>query len=173
MGDGPGSSSDMGFGKEMMLQSFEKMRVFRPRLLVHGQPDMGQSQIGAAMLQHLEGFHVQSLDVATLISDSARTPEAALIQLFVEAKRHKPSVLYIPGLIHWANTVPDSVRGTMKGLLQDLSPSDPVLLLGVSESPFESIPEDIRRWFGVWKESCVEIPRPNEVSAAMKSRATC
>jgi len=33
---------------------------------------MGQAYIGAAALHHLEGYHVQSLELGTLMSDSTR-----------------------------------------------------------------------------------------------------
>lgn len=33
---------------------------------------MGQGMIGAAALHHLEGVHVQSLDLGTLFGDSTR-----------------------------------------------------------------------------------------------------
>lgn len=63
---------DGGFEQERFSQNFEKLRVFRPRLLVAGKPGMGQNAIGAAVLHHLEGFHIQSLAAANLIGDSTR-----------------------------------------------------------------------------------------------------
>lgn len=56
----------------------ETQRVYRPRLLVHGTAGMGQAFIGAAALHHLEGVHVQSLDLGTLFSDSTRVGHLAL-----------------------------------------------------------------------------------------------
>ncbi len=50
----------------------ESLRVHRPRLLIYGPPGMGQSYLGPAALHHLEGFHVQSLDLGSLLSDSTR-----------------------------------------------------------------------------------------------------
>lgn len=61
-----------GFEHERTMQTFENLRVFRPRLLIAGRSGMGQNFLGSAILQHLEGFHVQSLDLATLVGDSAR-----------------------------------------------------------------------------------------------------
>jgi hypothetical protein len=61
-----------GFEQERVMQTFENLRVFRPRLLIAGRAGMGQNFLGASILQHLEGFHVQSLDLATLVGDSAR-----------------------------------------------------------------------------------------------------
>ena len=63
---------DHGFGRETLQQEFEKSRVFRPRLLIGGEPGMGQSYLGGAILNHFEGLHVQSFDLPTIFSDSAR-----------------------------------------------------------------------------------------------------
>lgn len=80
---------DGGFAREKRMQStsslahwfmnernartaFDTLRVHRPRLLVYGQSGMGQAYVGPAVLQHLEGFHVQSLDYGNLVSDSSR-----------------------------------------------------------------------------------------------------
>lgn len=63
---------DHGFGRETLQQEFEKSRVFRPRLLIGGEPGMGQSYLGGAILNHFEGLHVQSFDLPTIYSDSAR-----------------------------------------------------------------------------------------------------
>lgn len=125
---------------------------------------MGQSYIGAAILHHLEGYHVQSLDLATLVSDSSRTMEAACVQLFVEAKRHKPSILFIPGLLTWVQTVNDTVRMTIKGLLEGLEPSDPILLLAVVDGPLSDLPSDVRSWFGFGKGNRVVMTAPMAVS---------
>lgn len=157
-------AGDRGFGREMLLQSFEAQRVYRPRMLVHGDVGMGQSAVGAALLQHLEGYHVQSLDIGTLLGDSARTPEAAVIQLFVEAKRHKPSVLYIPGIVHWSRSVSDSVKTTFKALLDGLTDADPVMLLGIAEAPLDELDDEVHSWFNFLDDDLVEISRPDDES---------
>lgn len=63
---------DQGFGRETLQQEFEKSRVFRPRLLISGEPGMGQSYLGGGILNHFEGLHVQSFDLPTIYSDSGR-----------------------------------------------------------------------------------------------------
>ncbi|KAE8232962.1 hypothetical protein CF326_g2005 [Tilletia indica] len=151
---------DGGFGRELLLQSFETLRVFKPRVLIHGEEGMGQGIVGAAILHHLEGYHIQPLDIATLLGDSSRSPEAAVIQIFQEAKRHKPSVMYIPSLIHWANSVPEGVRTTLKSLLDSLAPSDPVMLLAVAEEPIAHLRRDVRSWFGFLPSNKYQISRP-------------
>ncbi|BGP44653.1 TAT-binding protein-like protein 7, AAA ATPase [Rhodotorula kratochvilovae] len=149
-----------GFEKEKMMQAFEQLRVFRPRMIICGEPGMGQSYVGAAVLQHLEGFHVQTLDLATLVSDSTRTMEASCVQLFVEAKRHKPSILFIPSLVTWCASVGETVRATIKGLLDGLDPNDPILLLAVVDGHFSEVPPDVRGWFGFVKGNRVVMGKP-------------
>jgi hypothetical protein len=50
----------------------ETLRVYRPRIVIHGPVGMGQNYIGTAALHHLEGYNVQNLDLGTLLSDSTR-----------------------------------------------------------------------------------------------------
>ena len=50
----------------------EKLRVYRPRVVLYGSPGMGQVFVAAAILHHLEGYHVQTLDLGSLLGDSAR-----------------------------------------------------------------------------------------------------
>ena len=69
---------DQGFGRETLQQEFEKSRVFRPRLLIGGEPGMGQAYLGGALLNHFEGLHVQSFDLPTIFSDSARVINSTL-----------------------------------------------------------------------------------------------
>lgn len=134
---------------------------------------MGQSYVGAAILHHLEGFHVQSLDLATLVADSGRSMEAACVQLFVEAKRHKPSILFIPSLLTWCQTVNDTVRSTIKGLLEGLEPSDPILLLAVVDGPLTELPSDVRGWFGFGKGNRVVMTSPGRVSIFFSISSRC
>jgi len=54
----------------LSFAAFETLRVYRPRLLLHGLKGMGQRFFGAALLHHLEGYHVQNLDIATLLGQS-------------------------------------------------------------------------------------------------------
>lgn len=143
------------------MVALDKLRTYRPRLLIYGEQGMGQTYLGPALLHHLEGFHVQSFDIATLMSDSTRTPEAAVVQLFVEAKRHQPSVIFIPSLAQWAHTVSEAARSTTRALLDSIPPSDPVLLLAIVDGPLSMLPVDVRKWFGIGDESRIEIKKPD------------
>ncbi|OJT10605.1 hypothetical protein TRAPUB_12904 [Trametes pubescens] len=147
--------SENALEREIMLQSMETLRIYRPRVVLHGPVGMGQGYVAAAALHHLEGYHIQSLDLGSLMSDSARTPEAAIVQLFVEAKRHQPAVLYIPSLVGWCAAVTESARTTVRAMLDSLAPTDPVLLLAVADGPFSQLPKDVRQWFGPTRENRV------------------
>lgn len=50
----------------------ETLRVYRPRVLLHGPVGMGQGYVAAAALHHLEGYHIQSLDLGSLMGDATR-----------------------------------------------------------------------------------------------------
>lgn len=65
----PYDDEDFGHGREALFEEFERSRTYRPRLLICGSPGMGQSYIGPALLHHLEGVHVQSFDLATVVGD--------------------------------------------------------------------------------------------------------
>ncbi|KAF2764592.1 AAA-domain-containing protein [Teratosphaeria nubilosa] len=157
---------EQGFEREQMQRHFEFARVYRPRLLIHGKPGMGQRYLGAALLAKFEGLHVQSFDMATLMKDSTRSVEAAIVQLFEEVKRHKPSVIYLPEVDVWYRNLSDTALRTFCGLLQGLPPTDPVLVLGVmNREPHEKNDTDRRmlaELFGFSQKNQYPVHRPGE-----------
>ena len=54
--------------------------MYRPRVVIHGPIAMGQGYVGAAVLHHLEGYHVQSLELGTLMGDSTRVSSYFFIE---------------------------------------------------------------------------------------------
>ena len=97
-----------------------------------------------------------------------QSPEAAVVQLFEEAKRHKPSIMYIPNVNIWYDTVGQSVTKLFGTLLRSLPPNDPILVLGVmeleneNERPNEAMLKDL---FAYSKKNIFNLERPGEVSA--------
>ncbi|KAL8986365.1 MAG: hypothetical protein Q9205_000145 [Flavoplaca limonia] len=159
------AEDDIGIGAERMKQEFERSRVFRPRLLLRGLPGMGQQYLAAALLNHVEGMHIQSFDLATLLSDSTRSAEAAIIQLFTEIRRHKPSIIYIPSVDIWFKTVGEAVISTFIGLLRTLAPTDPVMLLGILECGANQVdPRMIQTLFGFSRRNQFEVEQPPNAS---------
>ncbi|WFC96241.1 TAT-binding protein-like protein 7, AAA ATPase [Malassezia brasiliensis] len=156
-------SSDTPAGaleRELLQQSFERTRVYRPRLLVHGEPGMGQAAVAAALLHRLEGYAVQTLSLPTLLGSATETPEAALVQHFHEARRLKPSVVLVPEIDRWATLLPDTTRAAFGALLDTLAPNDPVLLVGVSSVPFFELAPEVRGWFGIVPATRVAVSAP-------------
>ena len=155
------AEDDRGMRAERMQQEFERSRIFRPRLLIKGVPGMGQQYLAGALLNHLEGLHVQAFDLPTLLSDSTRSSEAAIVQLFTEVRRHKPSVIYIPNVNMWYQSVGNGVISMFCGMLRSLAPTDPILLLGVLESEEDTIdPQMLKDLFGYSKKCQFGITRP-------------
>lgn len=173
---------ESGFEKETMQRQFEASRVFRPRLLITGIEGMGQQYLGAALLSKFEGLHVQNFDLPTLLKDSTRvstraaslltasltnvqSPEAAVVQLFEEVKRHKPSVIYIPNINIWWETVAEPAKRTFVGLLRSLPPTDPVLLLGIMEHELgeeePANPQMLRELFGYSRKNQYVLQQPS------------
>ncbi|KAF9987538.1 ATPase AAA domain-containing protein 2B [Mortierella antarctica] len=151
----------------MGYRSFEKLKTFRPRMLIAGERGMGQRYIGPALLHYLEGCTVQQFDLAALMSESSRTPEAACVQFFIEVKRHAPSIIYIPHIDAWWSVVSEAVKATFSNLLDDLSPEDGILFLATSETPLEALPIPIRRWFLSSPKSRIGMSKPSASSRAL------
>jgi ATPase family AAA domain-containing protein 2 len=89
------------------------------------------------------------------------------VQLFAEVKRHKPSVIYLPGVETWYHTLSEAVITTFLGLLRSIPPTDPVLVVGITDIPPDKVnPEMIRDLFGFSKKNTYIIRRPSRVSDA-------
>lgn len=84
------------------------------------------------------------------------------MQLFVEAKRHQPSIIYIPSLLGWCSAVSETSRSTVRAMLDTLSPTEPVLLLALIDGEFSHLPHDVKQWFGHMRENRVAIAAPTE-----------
>ncbi|KAM3509658.1 hypothetical protein MY10362_000452 [Beauveria mimosiformis] len=159
----PYADDDHGFQRETLHQDFERTRVFRPRLLIHSASGMGQNYIAAGILHYLEGVHVQNFDLPSLLADG-RSMEQVIVGLFTEVRRHKPSVIYIPNIDVWYDTLAGTVAlVTFTTMLKSIPPTDPVLLLATAERTKEELaanPNVILDFFGYSRSSRVEIAPP-------------
>lgn len=144
---------DGGFSKQELLRNLENSRICKPHLLICGDQGYGQQYISAAILNYLEGFQVQSLDLGNVFGDSTRTPELSIIQTFIEAKRHQPSIIFIPNIDIWFQVMPFSAKATLTGLLRNLKSTEKVLLLGVSETNVDDLDSEVRIMFGFNNEA--------------------
>ncbi|KTW28488.1 hypothetical protein T552_01748 [Pneumocystis carinii B80] len=148
------------FEYENFLETFEMSRIFRPRLLIHGKPGMGQQYIGAAVLYHFEGIYVRSFDLASLMEDSTKTPESLIVQYFIEVKRHKPSVIYIPDFQIWYYAVSESVKTTLRMLLTSLKSTEQILFFVVVNDVIGKLDKEALLWLNISEENMVELVAP-------------
>ncbi|KAJ8000138.1 hypothetical protein DPEC_G00201730 [Dallia pectoralis] len=122
--------------------------TYRPRLLLAGRPGAGQSShLAPAVLHALEKFTVYTLDLAVLFGVSSTSPEEACAQVFCEAKRTSPSILYLPHIQQWWDTVGPALKATFLGLLQDIPSFAPVLLLATSNVSHNDLDDEIQTLF--------------------------
>ena len=130
---------------------------------MHGSQGLGQQYMGAAILHCMEKVHVQAFDLATLMSDATRSPETSVVQLFTEVKRHKPSVIFIPNVDVWYHTLPPTAIATFKGLLNQITPNERVMLFGITETRAEDLdPELLRDLFGYSRRDRFELHKPHD-----------
>ncbi|XP_013879634.1 ATPase family AAA domain-containing protein 2 [Austrofundulus limnaeus] len=134
---------------------------YRPRLLLEGRPGSGQtSHLGPAVLHALEKFTVYTLDLAVLFGVSATAPEEACAQIFVEAKRTSPSILYIPHIGQWWETVGPALRATFLSLLSSIPPFSPILLLATCSIHYDHLSMEVQDLFRVEYGEVFHAPVP-------------
>ncbi|KAI2616667.1 AAA-domain-containing protein [Hypomontagnella submonticulosa] len=156
----PYDDEDFGFGRESLQQEFQTFRVYRPRLLVCGSTGMGQVYIGAAIRHYLEGVHIQNFDVANILGDPMPA-EQAMYQFFAEARRHKPSVIFIPNVDLWYEAMLGSGLVAFMSMMKTITPTDSIMIIGTAETELEHISPDLKRdLFGYSNTNIVEITRP-------------
>ncbi|KAM9724009.1 ATPase family AAA domain-containing protein 2 isoform 2-T2 [Menidia menidia] len=123
---------------------------YRPRLLLEGRPGSGQtSHLAPAFLHALEKFTVYTLDMAVLFGTSATAPEETCAQIFVEAKRTSPSILYIPHIGQWWETVGPALRATFLSLLSSIPAFSPILLLATCSLHYDQLSTEVQELFRV------------------------
>ena len=91
--------------------------------------------------------------------------EQVIVSQFIEIKRHKPSVLYIPNIETWYATLRDSVAMvTFQAMLKAIPPTDPVLLLATSECEVGHLDAALLKdLFGYSRKNRKAIDRPEQV----------
>uniref|UniRef100_A0A8D3BKR1 ATPase family AAA domain-containing protein 2 n=1 Tax=Scophthalmus maximus TaxID=52904 RepID=A0A8D3BKR1_SCOMX len=129
------------------LKSFQPTS-YRPRMLLEGRPGSGQSShLAPAVLHALEKFTVYTLDMAVLFGASATAPEETCAQIFVEAKRTSPSVLYIPHIGQWWETVGPALKATFLSLLSSIPAFSPILLLATCNLQYDQLSIEVQELF--------------------------
>ncbi|XP_032998854.1 ATPase family AAA domain-containing protein 2B isoform X5 [Lacerta agilis] len=145
------------------MSAYHQPTSYRPRLLLSGERDSGQTtHLAPALLHSLEKIAVHRLDLPALYSVSAKTPEESCAQIFREARRTLPSIVYMPHIGDWWEAVSETVRATFLTLLQDIPSFSPIFLLSTSETMYSELPEEVKCIFKIQYEEVFYIQRPSE-----------
>ncbi|NXM88935.1 ATAD2 protein, partial [Oenanthe oenanthe] len=132
---------------------------YRPRFLLIEEPGSGQaSDLAAAVIHSLEKFPIYSLDIPTLFASTS--PDETCVQLMREAQRSAPSIIYVPQIPSWWETVGPTLRSVFTTLLQSIPRFAPVLLLATSNEQLRDLPEEVKAFFNNEYEEVFKIPRP-------------
>lgn len=124
------------------------LSIYRPRMLICGEKGMGQSaHLAPALLHTMEHMTVYCLDLPALFGVASKTPEEACAQLFREARRTSPCVVYSPHFDSIWNATGDSLHATLLSLLQDLPPLAPVLFLATVDKSWCNLPSIMQELF--------------------------
>ncbi|KAG7168547.1 ATPase family AAA domain-containing protein 2B-like [Homarus americanus] len=143
--------------------NMKRNTTHRPRLLLTGLRTQGQStHLAPAIIHSLERVPTHKLDLAALYSVSARAPEEACAQMFHEARRSLPSIIYVPHIEQWWGTTSETLRATFMSLLLDMDPSSPLLLLATSDVPYDELDSDVQMLFSVYREEMMTVSNPLE-----------
>ncbi|EZA56127.1 ATPase family AAA domain-containing protein 2B [Ooceraea biroi] len=123
--------------------------IHRPRLLISGG-NLSEGQgphLAQALLYCMEHLPVQILDVSTLFAESARSPEETCVQVFNEATRNVPSIIYIRSIDQWWPLVPETVKAVFLCRIAALDPSLPILILATSDATYQDLPNQLKNLF--------------------------
>ncbi|KAG8196814.1 hypothetical protein JTE90_027530 [Oedothorax gibbosus] len=145
------------------LTSFAPV-VHRPYFLISGKEGQGQGSLAPAVLHLFENVTVHRLDIPALYAVTTRAPEEACAQIFHEAQRNVPSVIFLPHIGYWWETLSETVRATFLSLLQDLDPSLPLMLFATSDVMYYQLPLKIQEIFGASADQVFPMrnPTPDE-----------
>ncbi|GFR98220.1 ATPase family AAA domain-containing protein 2 [Elysia marginata] len=137
--------------------------IFRPRLMLVGSEGQGQTtHLAPAIIHQMENLPCHVLDLPTLYAVTAKTPEESCANVFHEAKRKCPSILYLPYMDQWWDVMADTLRATLLTLIHDLDPALPLLLLATSERPYHMLDPMLRSLFSMYSCEVNIMRNPNK-----------
>lgn len=140
----------------------ETLRTYKPRLLICGEEGSGHQYVGSAILQHLEGFHVRTIDLAAIFGDASSTTEAVLIQAFAEVRKHPPAAIYMPSIDLWFESASPTLLLTFKSLLSSIGKNEQFAIIGTANSAEELLSPRLKDIFGQTDENIITIIPPSD-----------
>ena len=131
--------------KSSMTTSFATSSHRSATFTMRSTPDNGLCRFFAsAIVQQLDcAFFV--FELGYLHAQTSRTPEEACSQLFVEARRSAPAVIYVPDIENLWPKLSESVQYMFISNVRTLPPNLPILILiAIEIDASEEIPSDVR-----------------------------
>ncbi|XP_049823410.1 ATPase family AAA domain-containing protein 2 isoform X2 [Aethina tumida] len=123
----------------------------------HGQT----RHLAPAILYEMEHIRSYLMDLSTLHQETGRSAEETCIQIFNEARRNIPSIIYLPIINQWWELVSDSVKAILRMQLTGLEANIPLLFMATSELPYEHLPDEIQDIFSVYREEVFHLEPPS------------
>ncbi|KAK7872821.1 hypothetical protein R5R35_006699 [Gryllus longicercus] len=140
--------------------------VHRPHLLLVGENSLqGQTtHLGPALLHKMEHIPVHTLDFGTLYEVSGRSPEETCVQIFQEARRNTPSIIYVPGIDQLWTLTDSTLHAVFISNLRRMDPTIPILLLATSDSRYQELSDDLQTLFSEFRGEVLTMhnPQPHE-----------
>ncbi|KAA0196163.1 hypothetical protein HAZT_HAZT009589, partial [Hyalella azteca] len=141
--------------------SDDRRVLYRPRLLLVGNGDLGQSSdLGPAIIHAMDSVPAHKLNFTSLYEYSSRTPEKAVVEIFHEASSRPPSIIFMPHFDDWVESTDESVRAIFFSLMEDLKPGTPVLLLATSHRPLAEVDPRALELFNVHYGEVITLSNP-------------
>ena len=127
---------NLRFGSQQTMTTSKKIIIIYLIFIFLGH--CVATYIGPAILHHLEKLPCHKLDIPSLYSNAARSPEEAMFQIIHEAKRTAPSVLYIPHFSRLLNKVfSDTQQEAFNAMMADIQPTAPLIVIAFTEDSNE------------------------------------
>nr|CAH7737226.1 unnamed protein product [Callosobruchus chinensis] len=129
------------------------------QLLITGDgPEHGQTtHLAPAVLFKMEHIHAHLLDLAVLYQDTGRSTEEACIQMFHEARRNIPSIIFVPCIDKLWDLVSDTVKALLMSQLAQLDPNIPILFMATAECLYDSLPQQLQKLFSHYRNEVVVV----------------
>ncbi|KAJ8947870.1 hypothetical protein NQ318_010016 [Aromia moschata] len=152
-------------GLSVSLSKVKLSANIRPAqlLITADGPEHGQTlHLAPAILFRMEHIPAYFLDLPTLFREPGVSVEQACIQVFNEARRNVPSIIYIPNIDIWWELVTETIRAILIGQLTQLDPNIPILFLATAGKLYKDLPEEVRSIFSHYRKEVMEIGSPGD-----------
>lgn len=87
-------------------------------------------------------------------------------QVFNEAGRNVPSIIYIPAIDQWWPLVPETVKAVFLCRIMALDPTLPILILSTSDTTYEELPSHLRNLFSKFRGEVYSMTNPTSEQRA-------